>query len=350
LHTWSIYRQNLNSDFTDSALGSSEKSPLPYGNFQLRESTVQSILTHPRYGPKSALGANMYTYLKFGLPRVFPPSRGPRDGSSGYDSSDDGSPYLHRQGRNYLRSRSDPDFRNQPLHRPYTGFGLPRVFPPSRGPRDGSSGYDSSDDGSPYLHRQGRNYLRSRSDPDFRNQPLHRPYTGVWNTVFVHVEGDTSHHGPRPLPQPHVGPGWVRTKSNSEANLLSHEVYARHQDHRRSVHDLRVADLQQQSGRLTPSHINDSRHRTSNSSLVHNRRTSTREEAAMNGRLGSVAEAGYAPIPDHIEIGTAFKYPHLQVFEKGELRQTIFKTNGMMDKCRLERSVLSRMCTEDTVE
>ncbi|KAE8737621.1 ABC-transporter, subfamily G member 17, partial [Frankliniella occidentalis] len=32
----------------------------------------------------------MYTYLKFGLPRVFPPSasRG-RDGSSGYDSSDD---------------------------------------------------------------------------------------------------------------------------------------------------------------------------------------------------------------------------------------------------------------------
>lgn len=66
----------------------------------------------------------MYTYLKFGLPRVFPPSRGPRDGSSGYDSSDDGSPYLHRQGRNYLRSRSDPDFRNQPLHRPYSGVSI----------------------------------------------------------------------------------------------------------------------------------------------------------------------------------------------------------------------------------
>nr|CAD7462577.1 unnamed protein product [Timema tahoe] len=259
LHAWSIYRQNLNSDFTDSALGSSEKSPLPYGNFQLRESTVQSILTHPRYGPKSALGPNIYTYFMF----MFC--------------------YRSALGANMYT---------------YLKFGLPRVFPPSRGPRDGSSGYDSSDDGSPYLHRQGRNYLRSRSDPDFRNQPLHRPYTG---------------HGPRPLPQPHVGPGWVRTKSNSEANLLSHEVYARHQDHRRSVHDLRVADLQQQSGRLTPSHINDSRHRTSNSSLVHNRRTTTREEAAMNGRLGSVAEAGYAPIPDHIEIGTAFKYPHLQV-------------------------------------
>lgn len=47
-----ICRQNLNSDFTDSALGSSDKSPLPYGNFQLRDTTVQSILNHPRYGPK----------------------------------------------------------------------------------------------------------------------------------------------------------------------------------------------------------------------------------------------------------------------------------------------------------
>lgn len=72
LHAWSIYRQNLNSDFTDSALGSSDKSPLPYGNFQLRDATVQTILSHPRYGPQSSIGTNMYTYLKFGLPRVFP--------------------------------------------------------------------------------------------------------------------------------------------------------------------------------------------------------------------------------------------------------------------------------------
>lgn len=47
-----FFRQNLNSDFTDSALGSSDKSPLPYGNFQLRDTTVHSILNHPRYGPK----------------------------------------------------------------------------------------------------------------------------------------------------------------------------------------------------------------------------------------------------------------------------------------------------------
>lgn len=55
-------------------MGSSDKSPLPYGNFQLRDTTVHSILNHPRYGPKSPLGSNMYTYLKFGLPRVFPPN------------------------------------------------------------------------------------------------------------------------------------------------------------------------------------------------------------------------------------------------------------------------------------
>jgi hypothetical protein len=67
--------QNLNSDFTDSALGSTDKSPLPYGNFQLRESTMQSILNNPKYGPRSELGTNMFTYLKFGLPRVLPPGK-----------------------------------------------------------------------------------------------------------------------------------------------------------------------------------------------------------------------------------------------------------------------------------
>ena len=71
-HIFILLLQNLNSDFTDSALGSKDKSPLPYGNFQLRESTMQSILNNPKYGPRSELGINMYTYLKFGLPRVMP--------------------------------------------------------------------------------------------------------------------------------------------------------------------------------------------------------------------------------------------------------------------------------------
>ncbi|XP_015379710.1 PREDICTED: ATP-binding cassette sub-family G member 8 [Diuraphis noxia] len=133
LHAWSIYRQNLNSDFTDSALGSSEKSPLPYGNFQLRESTVQSILSHPRYGPKydvhkSPLSSNMYTYLKFGLPRVFPPNSR-RDGSSGYDSSEDGAAI--RSQRPYTRTRSDPDFCNHAIY--HGGPTLQRHHPGRRG-------------------------------------------------------------------------------------------------------------------------------------------------------------------------------------------------------------------------
>ncbi|XP_051172295.1 ATP-binding cassette sub-family G member 5 isoform X2 [Leptopilina boulardi] len=115
LHAWSIYRQNLNSDFADSALGSAEKSPLPYGNFQLRDSTVQSILRHPRYGPKNHLASNSYTYLKFGLPRVLPPLR--TQDSSECNSSEEGRrtsqlgiPLSHCNTE-MKSSRSDPDFR-----------------------------------------------------------------------------------------------------------------------------------------------------------------------------------------------------------------------------------------------
>ncbi|KAH6941442.1 hypothetical protein HPB50_018126 [Hyalomma asiaticum] len=137
LHAWSIYRQNLNSDFTDSALGTSEKSQPPFGNFQLRESTVHTILNHPKYGPKersSELGVNVNTYLRFGLPRVLPPhpssclgiSERPsgvvttqpaqgRENSSGYDSSDDDHNQLNGRLANPKRARSDPDFRSHDL-------------------------------------------------------------------------------------------------------------------------------------------------------------------------------------------------------------------------------------------
>lgn len=124
-----LCRQNLNSDFTDSALGSAEKSPLPYGNFQLRDSTVKSILRHPRYGPKSHLASNSYTYLKFGLPRVLPPIR-TQDGSSDCDSSEEGRRISQlgiqvSQYNSEMRpSRSDPDFRhihsNENFHSPST--------------------------------------------------------------------------------------------------------------------------------------------------------------------------------------------------------------------------------------
>lgn len=106
------------------SLDTGHKSQPPFGNFRLRESTVQTILNHPKYGPRernSELGSNVFTYLRFGLPRVLPhpvsnQNANPkphRNGSSGYDSSDDNnegqSPGLDGPGR---RARSDPDFRN----------------------------------------------------------------------------------------------------------------------------------------------------------------------------------------------------------------------------------------------
>uniref|UniRef100_A0A0P5XID2 ATP-binding cassette sub-family G member n=1 Tax=Daphnia magna TaxID=35525 RepID=A0A0P5XID2_9CRUS len=114
LHAWSIYRQNLNSDFADSALGSNMKAPLPYGNFQLDSTTINSIMNHPKCGPKSNLAHNTNAYLKFGLPRVV--ARSGREESSGYDSSNDGSPVM--RSKNLLLSRSDPDFRKNLIQNP----------------------------------------------------------------------------------------------------------------------------------------------------------------------------------------------------------------------------------------
>ena len=51
LHAWSIYRQNLNADLSESAIGinkSTAQSEKPFGNFQLKESTVNNILSHPK--------------------------------------------------------------------------------------------------------------------------------------------------------------------------------------------------------------------------------------------------------------------------------------------------------------
>lgn len=90
-----------------------------------------------RYGPKSPLSSNMYTYLKFGLPRVFPPNMssqrshraGPGPGykghinngyrdssgaiSSGYDSSDNETTHRTRipPNKQIRKFRSESDFR-----------------------------------------------------------------------------------------------------------------------------------------------------------------------------------------------------------------------------------------------
>ncbi|CAG9773060.1 unnamed protein product [Ceutorhynchus assimilis] len=218
LHAWSIYRQNLNSDFTDSALGSTDKSPLPYGNFQLRDTTVQSILSHPRYGPKSTLGSNMYTYLKFGLPRVFPPNH------NGSSRSGRGTP------QHFIRNSSArPKTRSQKMG--------------SRGPREGSSGYDSSDNETSNQYKQNRKY---RSDPDFRIQNAHPTYH----------HGDSHPHPVLPLAAMHQGgirptrgipqqqQQWNRHKSVSEANLLAMEYHrAYHPNSPQHIRDPRRASV-----------------------------------------------------------------------------------------------------------
>nr|XP_021188651.2 ATP-binding cassette sub-family G member 8 [Helicoverpa armigera]XP_021188652.2 ATP-binding cassette sub-family G member 8 [Helicoverpa armigera]WRX06076.1 ABCG14 [Helicoverpa armigera] len=219
LHAWSIYRQNLNSDFTDSALGSTDKSPLPYGNFQLRDTTVQSILSHPRYGPKSALGSNMYTYLKFGLPRVFPPNHN--------GSQRSGTP----KPKTSIGSGMKP---------------VPRIQRQSRGMRETSSGYDSSDNETTTNYKYSRKY---RSDPDFRMQNVHpslQPNTGVPVVAMQQagIRGDGQ---------------WTnsRHKSVSEANLLGIDARPQrthYSNRRNSVADY-VPDGDHQSYLMSPSHL-----------------------------------------------------------------------------------------------
>lgn len=186
LHAWSIYRQNLNSDFTDSALGTSEKSQPPFGNFQLRESTVHTILNHPKYGPKersSELGANVHTYLRFGLPRVLPPHPSsclgasershathpnpthPRENSSGYDSSDDDHALNGQR-----RARSDPDFRSHNL-----------VTTEPSGVASAIAAYEQ--------HRK-QNRLKASSEADLvageRRWDIPRPNTASTTTAALH--------------------------------------------------------------------------------------------------------------------------------------------------------------------
>lgn len=90
LHAWSLFRQNLNANFSESALHSNvpnngnviptshykpsdmtgNQRPMSTNdNFQLRESTLNNILSHPKYGPQLK-SQDAFTYLRFGLPRV----------------------------------------------------------------------------------------------------------------------------------------------------------------------------------------------------------------------------------------------------------------------------------------
>ena len=57
---------------------------------------MQSILNNPKYGPKTELGTNMHTYLKFGLPRVLA-TRGGGGGSSGITPVHKGTDILKKK-------------------------------------------------------------------------------------------------------------------------------------------------------------------------------------------------------------------------------------------------------------
>ncbi|KAF5298110.1 hypothetical protein FQA39_LY02534 [Lamprigera yunnana] len=273
LHAWSIYRQNLNSDFTDSALGSTDKSPLPYGNFQLRDTTVQSILSHPRYGPKSALGSNMYTYLKFGLPRVFPPNQN--------------SPN---------RAATPQHFNRGPSSRP-------RARPPkvgNRGPRDGSSGYDSSDNETTSQYKHNRKY---RSDPDFRMQNLHPSY-------------HHSHGGGSEVPLAALHQGgiktneWNKNKSNSEANLLGVD-YGKYQNRR--AFDPRRNSVAEFGPHLHQHDVTD--HGTLSQIGRPMSKTESHLSVPPTRRRTSVVRPNC--FSNDEEISPTFVYPHLQVCELG---------------------------------
>ncbi|XP_066149508.1 ATP-binding cassette sub-family G member 8 [Euwallacea fornicatus] len=286
LHAWSIYRQNLNSDFTDSALGSTDKSPLPYGNFQLRDTTVQSILSHPRYGPKSALGSNMYTYLKFGLPRVFPPNH------NGSTRSGRGTP--QQFSRN---ASSRPKARNQKLG--------------SRGHREGSSGYDSSDNEAAH-NLQYKHNRKYRSDPDFRMQNTHPSYHhGVQEHQPALPLAALQQGGIRP-----INTQWARNKSISEANLLAMEYTRAYHPASPQLHHLqrdpRRASVAEFAHHGSHHHIH---HDIVDQSVIsHHSKPVSKAESQFSipvSRKGpSVIRSDYTAQEEEINAG--FIYPHLQ--------------------------------------
>jgi len=146
---------------------------------------VQSILRHPRYGPKSPLANNSYTYLKFGLPRVLPPSSRNRDGSSGYDSSEEGRRVSHagrQEIRQILKSLHSSLVASTFLRSLITNY--------------------VANAGAP-LHMTS--VMRSaRSDPDFRH---------------VHAMPRESAHSQLTIAREHP-----RLRSASEANLLQSAI------------------------------------------------------------------------------------------------------------------------------
>lgn len=121
---------------------------------------------------RSALGSNMYTYLKFGLPRVFPPNHNGsnRSGTPQHFTRNASTrPHIRFLFSNLLAKKKCLIIEEKFVRRGPKAAG-------NRGPRDGSSGYDSSDNETTNQYKHNRKY---RSDPDFRMQNVHPSYEGV---------------------------------------------------------------------------------------------------------------------------------------------------------------------------
>lgn len=159
LHAWSIYRQNLNADLSESAIGLNKShnphhnnqtggpSEKPFGNFQLKESTVNNILSHPKYGP-SIRNHDPYTYLRFGLPRVKPTANGAQSEIGAVRSgAASAGPHHHQNQRNNLQ-------QNNLRHRITSG--------------DSASG---SDDESPYIRRRNNGVASVNNKRIWKSNP-----------------------------------------------------------------------------------------------------------------------------------------------------------------------------------
>ncbi|XP_014663723.1 PREDICTED: uncharacterized protein LOC106806330 [Priapulus caudatus] len=70
MHDWAIYRTNVNSKYAGGAM--QRMQPLPFGEFYLDPSTVDSLHASAKYQQASAFAAESdpHMYIEFGLPRL----------------------------------------------------------------------------------------------------------------------------------------------------------------------------------------------------------------------------------------------------------------------------------------
>lgn len=174
----------------------------------------------------------------------------------------------------------------------------------SRGLRDGSSGYDSSDNETTNQYKQNRKY---RSDPDFRMQNVHPSY-------HQHHHNSVHHPGNGiPLAAMHQGgikpspSQWNRNKSISEANLLAAE-------YGRSYHSGQFRDLRDPR-RNSIADFGHGHDAIDHSVMGHINRPMSKAESHLSmtaSRRGpSIIRTDY--ISHHDEEPPTFMYPHLQV-------------------------------------